>query len=80
MVPTPLLSVGMPAFPLYRNQTGLIAISTFKPSLNGETFVFKRASDAEVDQSWYYFRMADYDFNLMPVYHSVKDYIAKHNN
>ena len=41
---------------------------------------FKRASDAEVDQSWYYFRMADYDFNLMPVYHSVKDYIAKHNN
>ena len=41
---------------------------------------FKRASDAEVGQSWYYFRMADYDFNLMPVYHSVKDYIAKHNN
>jgi len=41
---------------------------------------FKRASDAEVDQSWYYFRMADYDFNLMPVYHSVKDYIAERKN
>ena len=41
---------------------------------------FKRASDAEVDQSWYYFRMADYDFNLMPVYHSVKDHIADRNN
>ena len=41
---------------------------------------FKRASDAEVNQSWYYFRMSDPDFKLMPVYHSVKDYIDNSNN
>lgn len=37
---------------------------------------FKRASDAEKDQAWYYFRMADPDFTLRPVYFAVKDYIA----
>lgn len=37
---------------------------------------FKRASDAEKDQAWYYFRMADPDFTLRPVYASLKDYIA----
>jgi hypothetical protein len=37
---------------------------------------FKRASDAERDQAWYYFRMADPDFTLRPVYHTMKAYIA----
>ncbi len=37
---------------------------------------FKRASDAEKDQAWYYFRMADPDFTLRPVYAAMKDYIA----
>lgn len=37
---------------------------------------FKRASDAEKDQSWYYFRMADPDFTLQPVYAAMHDYIA----
>ncbi len=36
---------------------------------------FKRASDAEKDQEWYYFRMAEPDFTLMPVYHSMQSYI-----
>ncbi len=37
---------------------------------------FKRASDAERNQSWYYFRMADPDFTLMPVYDAMKAYIS----
>jgi len=37
---------------------------------------FKRASDAEKDQAWYYFRMAEPDFTLLPVYQTMKDYIA----
>lgn len=37
---------------------------------------FKRASDAEKDQAWYYFRMADPDFTLRPVYAAMRDYIA----
>jgi hypothetical protein len=36
---------------------------------------FKRASDAEKDQEWYYFRMAEPDFTLMPVYYSMQAYI-----
>lgn len=39
---------------------------------------FKRADDSEKDQSWYYFRMADPDFTLMPVYDSMKEYISAH--
>lgn len=35
---------------------------------------FKRASDAEVNQPFYYFRMADPDFTLMPVYASMAEY------
>ncbi|MBC7251518.1 MAG: hypothetical protein H5T62_14700 [Anaerolineae bacterium] len=35
---------------------------------------FKRATDAEKDQAWYYFRMAEPDFTLMPVYYAVKEY------
>jgi hypothetical protein len=35
---------------------------------------FKRATDAEKDQAWYYFRMAEPDFTLMPVYGAVKVY------
>jgi hypothetical protein len=39
---------------------------------------FKRADDSAKDQAWYYFRMAEPDFSLMPVYESMKDYIAAH--
>jgi len=37
---------------------------------------FKRASDAERDQAWYYFRMAEPDFTTMPVYDAMREYIA----
>ncbi|MGC9348414.1 MAG: hypothetical protein ACP5JG_09780 [Anaerolineae bacterium] len=36
---------------------------------------FKRASDAERDQPWYYFRLVEPDFTPMPVYHALADYI-----
>ncbi len=39
---------------------------------------FKRASDAEKDQEWYYFRMAEPDFALLPVYYSMQEYILHH--
>ncbi len=37
---------------------------------------FKRASDAERDQSWYYFRMVEPDFTPLPVYDAMREYIA----
>lgn len=37
---------------------------------------FRRPSDAEKDQAWYYFRMAEPDFTPLPVYFAMKDYIA----
>jgi hypothetical protein len=37
---------------------------------------FKRASDAEINQSWYYFRLTDPDFTPRPVYHAISDYTA----
>ncbi|MGD8398685.1 MAG: hypothetical protein PVG11_07495 [Anaerolineae bacterium] len=36
---------------------------------------FKRASDAERDQAWYYFRLVEPDFAPMPVYHALADYM-----
>jgi hypothetical protein len=36
---------------------------------------FKRATDAEKDQEWYYFRMVEPDFTPTPVYYSMRDYI-----
>jgi polysaccharide biosynthesis protein PslG len=36
---------------------------------------FKRASDAERNQAWYYFRMAEPDFTLLPVYDTLKTYM-----
>jgi len=38
---------------------------------------FKKADDSEKNQTAYYFRMADPDFTLMPVYQSMKSYIAE---
>ena len=38
---------------------------------------FKRASDAEKDQEWYYFRMVEPDFTLTPVYDSMQQYIRE---
>lgn len=38
---------------------------------------FKRADDSEKNQPSYYFRMADPDFTLMPVYNAMKAYIAE---
>lgn len=35
---------------------------------------FKRADDAERNQAWYYFRMAEPDFTLLPVYASMQAY------
>jgi len=38
---------------------------------------FKRASDAEKDQAWYYFRLVEPDFTPLPVYTSLKDYLTQ---
>jgi polysaccharide biosynthesis protein PslG len=35
---------------------------------------FKRADDSERNQAWYYFRMAEPDFTLLPVYHAMRAY------
>jgi hypothetical protein len=35
---------------------------------------FKRPSDAEKDQSWYYFRMVEPDFAPLPVYDAMREY------
>jgi len=35
---------------------------------------FKRATDQEKDQSWYYFRMVEPDFTPLPVYDALKAY------
>lgn len=35
---------------------------------------FKRADDAEKNQPWYYFRMAEPDFTLLPVYEAMQAY------
>ena len=37
---------------------------------------FKRASDAERDQSWYYFRMVEPDFTPLPVYEAMRAHAA----
>jgi len=37
---------------------------------------FKRASDAERNQSWYYFRMVEPDFTPLPVYEAMREYTA----
>ncbi len=39
---------------------------------------FKRADDSGKNTTWYYFRMAEPDFTLLPVYDSMKEYIAAH--
>jgi hypothetical protein len=35
---------------------------------------FKRASDAEIDQPWYYFRLVEPDFQPLPIYHALTAY------
>ncbi|MGA9347796.1 MAG: hypothetical protein WBW48_03185 [Anaerolineae bacterium] len=35
---------------------------------------FKRASEDEKDQAWYYFRMVEPDFTPLPVYDAMKEY------
>jgi hypothetical protein len=37
---------------------------------------FKRPSDAEKDQAWYYFRLVEPDFTPLPVYDALKDYMT----
>ncbi len=37
---------------------------------------YKRPSDAERGQSWYYFRLVEPDFTPLPVYHSLREHIA----
>ncbi len=34
---------------------------------------FRRPSDAEINQSWYYFRMVEPDFELLPVYAAMRE-------
>ncbi len=38
---------------------------------------FKRADDSAKNQAFYYFRMADPDFTLLPVYHSMRNFTRK---
>jgi hypothetical protein len=38
---------------------------------------FKRASDSERDQSWYYFRMLEPDFTPTPLYDAMRRYIQQ---
>jgi len=38
---------------------------------------FKRPSEAEKDQPWYYFRMVEPDFTPLPVYYAVKEYTSQ---
>lgn len=38
---------------------------------------FKRPSDAEINQSWYYFRMVEPDFTPLPIYDAMKNYITR---
>jgi hypothetical protein len=38
---------------------------------------FKRADDSERNAAWYYFRMAEPDFTLLPVYHSLAEYMRQ---
>ncbi|NDJ61016.1 MAG: hypothetical protein GYB67_07815, partial [Chloroflexi bacterium] len=35
---------------------------------------FKRPSDAEIGQSWYYFRMAEPDFTPLPIYDAMREH------
>lgn len=37
---------------------------------------FKRPSDAEKDQAWYYFRLVEPDFTPLPVYEALKAYMT----
>jgi hypothetical protein len=37
---------------------------------------FKRPADHEMNQSWYYFRMAEPDFTPLPVYDSMRQFIT----
>ncbi len=37
---------------------------------------FKRPSDAERNQSWYYFRMVEPDFTPLPVYDAMREYTS----
>jgi hypothetical protein len=39
---------------------------------------FKRASDAERNQPFYYFRMVEPDFTPLPIYDAMRDYIHNH--
>jgi hypothetical protein len=39
------------------------------------TWFFKRATDTEQDQAWYYFRLVDPDFSPMPVYYALQEYM-----
>ena len=40
---------------------------------------FKRATDLEKDQEWYYFRMVEPDFSLTPAYEAMKNHILQHD-
>ncbi len=76
---------GHPAFPQYgrvtEEQQARYAVEAYQrvqeewPWMGAVNFwFFKRPSDAERDQAWYYFRMVEPDFSPLPVYEAVRDY------
>ena len=41
-----------------------------------DVWFFKRPTDLERDQSWYYFRLVEPDFTPLPVYTALKEYLT----
>ncbi|HOV47431.1 MAG TPA: hypothetical protein PLM06_02195 [Anaerolineae bacterium] len=41
-----------------------------------DVWFFKRPTDLERDQSWYYFRLVEPDFTPLPVYNALKEYLT----
>jgi hypothetical protein len=71
--------------PLYgrvtEEQQGRYAVEAFERARQDWPWVgavnywfFKRPTDLEKDQAWYYFRMMEPDFTPLPVWHAVSDY------
>jgi hypothetical protein len=74
-----------PAFPLYgrvtQEQQARYAVQAYRRAQEEWPWMgvlnywfFKRATDTETDQVFYYFRMAEPDFTPLPVYDAMKQY------
>ena len=42
----------------------------------GYVWFWKRADEQNREQDWFWFRLADPDFTLQPVYYALRDYAA----